>query len=239
MANFIITAGGVSEPIDKVRKITNSSSGKLGKIIAEEILKSNNNVNIIYYICPKNALKPVNEKVKIIEVNNTMELKAKIELLLKNVNINYFIHSMAVADYMVDYITTKKLLEESIINSNYNIAKALEDDQRKITVNKISSNQKDLIIVLKPTPKIISMIKNLSPETFLVGFKLLDKVSERYLIEVATELRDKNNCDLVVANDLDNIRKGVHKAFIIDKNDEIMIANNKEDIAKKLVKKMF
>lgn len=239
MANFIITAGGVSEPIDKVRKITNSSSGKLGKIIAEEILKSNNNVNIIYYICPKNALKPVNEKVKIIEVNNTMELKAKIELLLKNVNINYFIHSMAVADYMVDYITTKKMLEESIINSNYNIAKALEDDQRKITDNKISSNQKDLIIVLKPTPKIISMIKNLNPETFLVGFKLLDKVSEQQLIEVATELRDKNNCDLVVANDLDNIRKGVHKAFIIDKNDEIMIANNKEDIAKKLVKKMF
>lgn len=239
MANFIITAGGVSEPINKVRKITNSSSGKLGKIIAEEILKSNNNVNIIYYICPKNALKPVNEKVKIIEVNNTMELKAKIELLLKNVNINYFIHSMAVADYMVDYITTKKLLEESIINSNYNIAKALENDQRKITDNKISSNQKDLIIVLKPTPKIISMIKNLNPETFLVGFKLLDKVSEQQLIEVATELRDKNNCDLVVANDLDNIRKGVHKAFIIDKNDEIMIANNKEDIAKKLVKKMF
>lgn len=239
MANFIITAGGVSEPIDKVRKITNSSSGKLGKIIAEEILNNKNNVDIIYYICSKNALKPINDKVKIIEIENTMDLKAKVELLLRNIHIDYFIHSMAVADYMVDYITNKQLLQESIINSDYNVAKALEDNQRKITDNKISSNQKDLIIVLKPTPKIISMIKNLSPETFLVGFKLLDKVSEQQLITVAIELRDKNSCDLVIANDLDNIKKGTHKAFIIDREDKIMIANNKEDISKKLVKKMF
>lgn len=239
MTNFIITAGGVSEPIDKVRKITNSSSGKLGKIITEEILKSQNNVNIIYYICSKNAVRPTNDKVKIIEIENTMDLKTKVELLLNNIHIDYFIHSMAVADYMVDYITNKELLQQSIINSDYNVSNALKDNQGKITGNKISSNQKDLIIVLKPTPKIISMIKNLSPETFLVGFKLLDKVSEQQLITVATELRDKNSCDLVIANDLDNIKKGNHKAFIIDKKDQIIIANNKDDIAKKLVKKIF
>lgn len=239
MSNFIITAGGVSEPIDKVRKITNSSSGKLGKIIAEEILKCKSNVNIIYYICSKNAARPISDKVKIIEIENTMDLKAKVELLLRNIHIDYFIHSMAVADYMVDYITNKELLQQAIINSNYNVSSALDDNQKKITDNKISSNQKDLIIILKPTPKIISIIKSLSPETFLVGFKLLDKVSEQQLITVATELRDKNNCDLVIANDLDNIRKGKHKAFIIDRNDKIMIANDKEDIAKKLVKKIF
>ena len=39
MLNIVITAGGTSEPIDNVRKITNSSTGKLGAVIAEELLK--------------------------------------------------------------------------------------------------------------------------------------------------------------------------------------------------------
>ena len=40
MKKFIITAGGTSEKIDNVRKITNSSSGKLGCIIANTIVKN-------------------------------------------------------------------------------------------------------------------------------------------------------------------------------------------------------
>ena len=41
MKKVIITAGGTSEKIDNVRKITNSSSGKLGMIIAEHLLEEN------------------------------------------------------------------------------------------------------------------------------------------------------------------------------------------------------
>lgn len=74
----------------------------------------------------------------------------------------------------------------------------------------------------KSTPKIISTIKELSPKTFLVGFKLLDNVSNELLIDTAMNMKEKNNCNLVVANDLYNIRHGNHKTFII---------NNKEDIA--------
>ena len=83
-----------------------------------------------------------------------------------------------------------------------------------------------------------SLIKNISPTTFLVGFKLLDGVKKEELINVAKKLRDNNNCDLVVANDLSSIRKGNHKAYIIDKEDIIEEANGKEDIAKKLVRRI-
>ena len=100
----------------------------------------------------------------------------------------------------------------------------------------------DLIITicrfLKPTPKIISLVKDISPSTYLVGFKLLDGVQKEYLIEVAKNLRDKNKCDLVIANDLETIRKGKHLAYLIDKKDNIEKANGKEEIAKKLVKKI-
>ena len=39
MKKIIITAGGTSEKIDNVRKITNSSSGKLGMTIANHLLE--------------------------------------------------------------------------------------------------------------------------------------------------------------------------------------------------------
>lgn len=36
---ILITAGGTSEPIDDVRKITNRSTGKLGLAIGERLLR--------------------------------------------------------------------------------------------------------------------------------------------------------------------------------------------------------
>lgn len=235
MKKIIITAGGTSEKIDNVRKITNSSSGKLGMTIANHLLQENNDI-IIYYVCSKSSLKPTDERVKIIEIDGTTDLKNNIEKLLVNEHIDYFIHSMAVSDYMTDYVTTVERIKESIKENN-----DIDEVFKNIEVvggNKISSYEDNLVIVLKPTPKIISIIKNLSPSTYLVGFKLLDGVSKEELIEVAKRLRNKNKCDLVVANDLDTIRNGEHIGYIIDKNNKIEEAYGKDDIAKKLVRRI-
>lgn len=228
MKKYVITSGGISEKIDNVRKITNSSSGKLGMTIANHLLESKSDITI-YYVCSKNALRPNNTRVKIIEVAGTLDLKDKVESLLKNEKIDYFIHTMAVADYMVDYVTTVDKMKKSFLNNS---------DMEVIKDTKISSYENNLILVLKPTPKIIGLIKKESPLTYLVGFKLLDGVSKKELIEVATRLRDKNKCDLVVANDLEDIRNKEHKAYIIDKEDKVVEASDKEDIAKKLVRMM-
>lgn len=228
MKKYVITSGGISEKIDNVRKITNSSSGKLGMTIANHLLESKSDITI-YYVCSKNALRPSNTRVKIIEVAGTLDLKDKVESLLKNEKIDYFIHTMAVADYMVDYVTTVDKMKKSFLNNS---------DMEVIKDTKISSYENNLVLVLKPTPKIISLIKKESPLTYLVGFKLLDGVSKKELIEVATRLRDKNKCDLVVANDLEDIRNKEHKAYIIDKEDKVVEASDKEDIAKKLVRMM-
>ena len=73
----------------------------------------------------------------------------------------------------------------------------------------------------------------------MVGFKLLDGVSKEKLIQVAKNLRDKNNCDLVVANDLKLIRSGKHSAYLIDREDKIEEALGKDEIAQKLVRKII
>ena len=101
------------------------------------------------------------------------------------------------------------------------------------------SNEDNLIIKLKRTPKIISIIKSISPSTFLVGFKLLDNVSREKLLDTAIKLRDKNKCDLVVANDLNTIRNGgAHQAYIIRSDNSYLVALSKDDIAEKIIEEM-
>ena len=73
----------------------------------------------------------------------------------------------------------------------------------------------------------------------MVGFKLLDNVSEENLINTAVTLKEKNNCNLVVANDLEDIRQGNHKAFIIKASNDYIISSGKEDIAQKLIGEIF
>ena len=236
MYKIVITAGGTSEKIDNVRKITNSSTGKLGSIIATKFIELyDEKIEKIYYICAKNSIKPIHDKIDIQVISDTASLKSTIEKLLTDQNIDIFIHLMAVSDYTVDYVTTAENLAKEIENSKSDITTTICNFDKGLKSDKISSDLDNIIIKLKKTPKIISMIKNLSPSTYLVGFKLLDNVSEGELIDKAYKLKEKNNCNLVVANDLSNIRKGNHKAFLIKTRDDYLVAYGKEDIASKLI----
>ena len=110
---IIITAGGTSERIDNVRKITNSSTGKLGVVIANKIMElKGDEIEKIYYIASKTALKPSHEKIEIVEIIDTNDLKIAVDKLLTTEKIDYFIHSMAVSDYTVDFVTTAKRIIE-------------------------------------------------------------------------------------------------------------------------------
>lgn len=219
----VITAGGTSEKIDNVRKITNSSTGKLGLCIANEFLKTVEDVEITY-ICSKETFCPNDDRVKIKRITGVDDLEREVRNVLENNDIDVFIHSMAVSDYKVDYVSTLEKLKNN--------------EEFTMTDNKISSSLSDLVIVLKPTKKIISIIKDISPNTYLVGFKLLDNVTKDKLIEVATNLMIKNKCNLVVANDLENIRNGRHIGYIIDEENNVIVAEGKDDIAKKLVRRI-
>lgn len=249
---IVITAGGTVEPIDGVRSITNTSTGKLGSVICDEMIELKaEEINKIYYICSKDSIKPMNkEKIEIIEVTDVESVRVVIENLLKTEHIDIFIHSMAVSDYTIDKVTNSRLLAEYLAE---NIDKSLGKEELVSQINtliksngntidtnkKVSSYEDNLIVNLKQTPKIISMIKDLNEKTYLVGFKLLDGVAEDELISVGQRLMSKNKCDLVVANDMKDISGDKHEAILLDRDGNKIYAKTKREIAKGLVKKIF
>ncbi len=156
----------------------------------------------VTFVCGVTSALPENKTIKIIKIESAEDLKNTLIALLKKEHFDAVIHAMAVSDY-----TPVK------------------------QKGKISSDKKTLTITLKRTPKIISLIKRLSPATMLVGFKLLSNVSEEELLLRARETLLKNKCSFVLANDLKNINSAKHKALLIDANNKIQRTHTKQQAA--------
>lgn len=225
----IITAGGTSEKIDDVRTITNLSTGSLGKAIAACFTENaqKHGIDKIYYLHGLRAVLPEHPLIEKIPIGGVIELRDKLTQLLADDRIDVCIHAMAVSDYMVHRVTTLDKL----------LGTEDPDHAQDLTGNKISSDIDDLIIHMKKSPKVISEIKSTSPETVLVGFKLLSGVPHDELIDVGYRLLQKNDCDFVMANDLKEIGEGYHKGYLIhpDKNYDRMETN--EEIAEVILER--
>ncbi|MPW25770.1 hypothetical protein GC105_08200 [Alkalibaculum sp. M08DMB] len=252
MKNIIITAGGTIENIDEVRKLTNTSTGKLGSIICNEIVryKDIDEDLQIHYILSTNAEIPlvVPDKIKYYKVTDTDSVIKIVDYLFQKYKIDCFIHSMAVSDFTASYSIQVEQLVNELVNEIRNTTD--RDFRKKVTsilqmpMNTIDKNHKissknDIIINLKRTPKIISTIKKYDKEVFLVGFKLLSHVSKEQLISAAAKLEEENQCNIVVANDIRDISEKNHIAHLIKGGISRNIFNTKEEIAKGLIAEIF
>ncbi len=253
MKNIIIDAGPTNERIDAVMKITNMSTGALGSIVADTLLDMyNEEIGTIFYISSKLSYKPktVNEKIQFITIDSTDDLINALEKIFKENKIDAIVHSSAVGDYKGKYVIRAEDLIEEIVASDFiNLDK---DEQRKRLLDifenprticnddtKISSYEKNLMVKLDLTPKVISKIKEFSENTMLIGFKLLEGVSEEELYEVAHKLLIKNNAQYIVANLLNRIGNGKHFAMIIDKDGIIKKCETKAEIASAIANLIF
>ena len=70
----------------------------------------------------------------------------------------------------------------------------------KVLKFKIKSGIKKLRLELKPTPKIIELIKRISPSSLAVGFKFEPAAAKNRIIREAEILKKRAGLDLVVAN---------------------------------------
>ena len=219
--NILITSGGTSEKIDRVRSITNHSTGQLGKIIAETLLNKGDQVTLV---TTSKAVRPLlHPNLTTVEIENVAELHEKLEQLVHTHDV--LIHAMAVSDYTPVYMTGfDKVLASSDLTELLN---------KSNSESKISSQDDVQVLFLKQTPKIISLVKKWNPAIRLIGFKLLVDISDEELIKTARDSLIKNQAEIIVANDLTDISNHVHKAYLVG-NDTVTQAQSKEEIAQLL-----
>lgn len=215
---ILITSGGTTEAIDSVRGITNHSTGRLGTMIAETFLKAGHQVTLI---TTNRAVKPSNhDHLSLIIIESVADLHHALEKSVPQHDA--LIHAMAVSDYTPVYMTD---LEE--------IKQTDDIDQLFLKSNsetKISSQSDYQVLLLKKTPKLISLVKKWHPAITLIGFKLLVDVSKEELLEVARESLRQNKADYILANDLTHITAKEHHAFLVG-SDRVQEATTKEAIS--------
>lgn len=252
---IIITSGPTNERIDSVMKITNMSTGALGSTIASVFLTQPEfaeKVDTIFYISTKMTHKPVVpddqlDKIIPIQIESTQDIIDALKDVFEHNKIDLMIHSAAVGDYKAKYSIRGEALAENIVDALLDMPtsnrrevydriisvldnpKSLQDDSTKM-----SSYEPRLMTMLTLTPKVIGLVKQMSPDTKLVGFKLLDGVTKEHLFEVANNLRKKNNADYIVANDLSKIGHGKHWAMIIGESGIVAECETKYKIAETL-----
>lgn len=192
----LITSGGTKIPIDKVRSITNMSNGTFGSQIAERFYYSKTITNIDF-LYAKNSKLPVNwedpdpgrQSIDYHEYETFWEYEAKLTELLAK-EPDIVVLAAAVSDYEVENPVDGK-----------------------------ARSAEEMIIKLKPLPKLIGKVKELCPDCILCGFKLLVNSTKEELIDKARLSILNNKCDLVIANDLSTIKDTEDHSLIVVKSD--------------------
>jgi len=129
----------------------------------------------------------INKKIKVIPYKFFDELKIKLTRELKTKQYDAVIHSAAVSDYQLS----------------------------KCYAKKVRSGIKNWQLTLTPTPKIISLIKKVSPRSLLVGFKFEPKANKKTLIREARKLMKDTRADRVVANTIEGNK---YTAYLVRQN---------------------
>lgn len=101
---IVVTAGGTIEDIDPVRYISNYSSGKMGKAIADCACEMGAEVVLI-------TTKHFEAPYKIVNVKSAIDMQKAIDNEFKNAN--YIIMAAAVADYRVKNYSEQKMKKTS------------------------------------------------------------------------------------------------------------------------------
>ncbi|MBU0753750.1 MAG: hypothetical protein KJ645_01330 [Planctomycetes bacterium] len=203
---YIITAGGTREPIDDVRYIGNSSTGRLGAAVADRAFTRGHRVLFIHGIdC---AMPECIDAIESDPYSNSADLENRLEQRVRAAtHPAVVVHAAAVADFLPERVH-----------------------------GKISSGRKeDLILRFSQAKKIVDLIKFWNPKILLVKFKLESNLSQDQLLEIGRACGRLSQADWVVANDISAITQTKHKAFIIEASGEYQSANTKVEIAEKLV----
>ena len=209
---FLISSGGSKVPLDKVRDITNMSHGTFASRIATSTLIMNHDV---LFLRAKDSKSPFTLTLDL-NRDYTADALTKVgEVLELYEECKYQYEEFQYRDFE-DYASQLERCCKVYAPDVVVLAAAISDyGVLNPVAGKARSTAEEMVIQLHRLPKLISQIKTWAPNTFLVGFKLLVDSTEQELIEAAKSSIGNNGCNLVVANDLRDIRAGAHKIAMV------------------------
>lgn len=205
----LITSGPTRAPLDAVRFLTNKSTGRLGSLIAEAALEAGAEVTFVY---GRGSAIPVVRaghpgSLRLIPIDTVDDLVAVFRQELPK-GYDAVIHAMAVLDF----------------------------SPAAVREEKVASTEAEWVVRLVPAPKAAALVRDLAPAAFFVGFKLEVGKEDQDLIHTAHEWALRNRADLVVANDLRDIERGVHVGHLVRPDGRVeTVATGKEAIARALI----
>lgn len=202
--NILITSGGTKVPIDAVRSITNSSSGRTGADLARELLKRGHNIFFL------SAVRSEHPFIRKIDTQRRDEYIQAIE----DVVIRGAEFEKNKANFYSSYYKTfdeyKAQVENILEHCDIEVAvmaAAVSDYGMEAMTGKVSGASK-MTLHLEPLPKILDRVKEVSPNTKLVAFKMLFGSTPEQLDAAANKVIEHSKADMVIGNDLSEIKEG-------------------------------
>ena len=193
--------------------MTNISSGKLGAKIVDELIHKKHDVVFIH---PRGSALPKRRDFRTVVIDVVADSTDEVFEAMKEwvPQVDVVIHSMAVSDF----------------GFNRDNPVTLKSNDPEGFIEYMRAN-------IKINPKIISFVKKWNPSVKLIGFKFEVGKSLDELLNIAKESLEKNNADLIVANDKEEMAKrGRHIAYLVGRKELAVQAEGKEDIACKLTR---
>ncbi len=114
---------------------------------------------------------------------------------------------------------------------------ALSDFAPKRAEGKVSSDSKDLELILEPVAKILPMLRK--KKVKLIGFKAESGLGESELVVKAEQRLKQHKLDAIVANDLTEVKSGMTSVlFLTNKGKYVRLSGTKRDVADLILDKV-
>jgi phosphopantothenoylcysteine decarboxylase/phosphopantothenate--cysteine ligase len=177
---FLVTCGPTFEPLDKVRRLTNFSTGKLGVGLANYLQDAGHEVTVLkgYYATCKEACLG-----RTIVFTTTADLRERFQEAAKE-KYEVIFHTAAVSDFGFGKVFRRS--ENG----------ALEP----VTSGKFSTRDGNLLAELLPTPKIIAQLRELFPTAKIFGWKYEVDGTRENAILLGKKQVEENRTDYCVVN---------------------------------------
>lgn len=233
--NVLVTGGGTVAPLDDVRLLTNVSTGRLAAGITEAFLDRGASVWHIHATSAEIPLRRL-ARFDLDSKDPSAELGRLTKLRRRWIESRGRLHLLPLLEgTAADYAAT---LREALRAEPIDVAvltMAVSDYEPEPVPGKIPSESESLTLRCRRTPKVIRSVRDWSPSSYLVGFKLLSGAPRDELVRRAEEANRINRADLTVANDLRTLRRGEHTLHLVRPGAEPETLGPGDDLAERLV----